>query len=110
MATERPVLAFVHQPLDDPDRDGWEMPRPAIDAFESAIAGADVRVVASGHRHRARSAGRAVWAPSLRLTGSADRGDDPRPGVVEHVVGADGTHAHRVVRPWESVESRPSGR
>ena len=91
VATDQPVLAFVHQPLDDPERDGWEMPPAAVDAFEAAIAPADVRVVASGHRHRSRSAGRAVWAPSLTLTGDGDRGDDPRPGVVEHVVGDDGT-------------------
>ena len=47
----RPVLAFVHQPLRGEPADGWEMPPPAGDAFERAIAGADVRVVASGHRH-----------------------------------------------------------
>ena len=69
---ERPVLVFVHQPLDDPERDGWEMPAAATVAFESAVAGADVRVVASGHRHRSRSLGRAVWAPSLTLTGDGD--------------------------------------
>ena len=103
MATTRPVLAFVHQPLDDSERDGWEMPAAAIAAFESAIDGADVRVVASGHRHRSRADGRAVWAPSLTLTGDGARGDDPRPGVVEHMIGADGTHAHRVVRPWQGV-------
>ena len=110
VATTRPVLAFVHQPLDDPERDGWEMPAAAIAAFESAVAGADVRVVASGHRHRSRSLGRAVWAPSLTLTGDGTRGDDPRPGVVEHVIGADGTHDHRVVRPWEGVQSERRGR
>jgi alkaline phosphatase D len=98
-----PVLAFAHQPLDDPERDGWEMPAAAVAAFEAATSTADVRVVASGHRHTSRSAGRAVWAPSLTLTGNADHGDDPRPGVVEHVLGTDGSHAHRVVRPWQSV-------
>jgi 3',5'-cyclic AMP phosphodiesterase CpdA len=103
VATEQPVITFVHQPLDDPERDGWEMPATAVDAFEAATATADVRVVASGHRHTSRSAGRAVWAPSLTLTGNADHGDDPRPGVVEHVIGADGSHAHRVVRPWDGV-------
>jgi alkaline phosphatase D len=103
VTADRPVLAFVHQPLDDPERDGWEMPPASVDAFEAAIAGADVRVVASGHRHRSRSAGRAVWAPSLTLTGDAVGGDDPRPGVVEHVIGDDGGHTHRVVRPWQGV-------
>ena len=103
VTTDRPVLAFVHQPLDDAQRDGWEMPPAAVDAFEAATAGADVRVVASGHRHRSRSAGRAVWAPSLRLIGDGDHGDDPRPGVVEHVLGSDGSHVDRVVRPWEGV-------
>ena len=86
VATDRPVLVFVHQPLRrSRARRVGDARRRAVAAFEPAIAGADVRVVASGHRHRSRPHGRAVWAPSLTLTGDGDRGDDPRPGLVEHV-------------------------
>ena len=52
--TERPVLVFVHQPIRGDPPDGWEMPEPARAAFDRAVAGADVRLVASGHRHSRR--------------------------------------------------------
>ncbi|MET0146577.1 MAG: metallophosphoesterase [Ilumatobacteraceae bacterium] len=106
VSTGGPVLVFVHQPIHGDQVDGWQMIAGARAAFERAIAGADVRAVASGHRHCARTVGRAVWAPSLRL--QADEmveGADPRPGLVEHVISADGGHHHRVVRPWELVTS-----
>ncbi len=97
----QPVVLFLHQPLVGEPVDGWEMPAPARAAAERALAGADVRVVASGHRHLARTGNGAVWAPSLTLTGD-DWGDgsDPRPGLVEHRLHSDGNHEHRVVRPW----------
>ena len=69
------------------------MPPAARAAFERAIAGADVRVVACGHRHCSLDVGRAVWAPSLTLTSpDAVAGADPRPGLVEHTLSADGGH------------------
>ncbi len=79
-------------------------------AFDAAVSGADVRVVASGHRHCAAvveaPGRRAVWAPSTRFVG--DPADpppgaldvDPAIGIVEHVFDDDGRHHHRVVRPW----------
>lgn len=97
-----PVLVFVHQPVEGDEPDGWEMPAAARHAFSAALAGADVRVVASGHRHCGGQLGRAVWAPSLTLIGEgAGPGFDPRRGIVEHVVSTDGQHRWRVVRPWD---------
>jgi alkaline phosphatase D len=105
--TALPVLIFIHQPLTGDPPDGWEMPTAARDAFRAAVDGADVRVIASGHRHAAGRLGRAVWAPSLTLTGDGPSGFDPRPGLVEHTVGP-GYHDWRIVRPWNraSVSSR----
>ena len=103
-AFDGPVIVFVHQPLwGDPD-DGWEMPPTSTAAFERAVAGAGVRVVASGHRHcfaaGERAGRRAVWAPSARLLGDLAsvlpdhplECADPRPGVIEHVLAPDGSH------------------
>ncbi|MGH9271620.1 MAG: metallophosphoesterase family protein [Ilumatobacteraceae bacterium] len=112
-----PVLVVAHQPLCGDPVDGWEMPPEARAAFEAATSGADVRVVASGHRHVSGQLGRAVWAPSLTqrgfvTSGSLRPGFDPRPGLVEHTIGVGGRHDWRVVRPWdEPVRSaRPAGR
>ena len=45
------------------------MAPPARAAFARAVADADVRVVASGHRHRHHRDGRAVWAPVADAVG-----------------------------------------
>ena len=63
-----PVLVFAHQPLSGDPVDGWEMPARPVAAFAASTAGADVRVVATGHRHASGQHGRAVWAPSLTLS------------------------------------------
>jgi len=105
--TPVPVLAFVHQPLEGDPRDGWEMPPAARRAFDLAIDGSDLRVVASGHRHVAGRLGRAVWAPSLTLDGAPELGFDPRCGAVEHLIGADGRYESRVVRPWIDDKRSP---
>jgi alkaline phosphatase D len=99
---EEPVLLFVHQPVDDPSGDEWVMPPEPGAAFERAIAGAGVRLVACGHRHRSTMFGGALWAPSLTLMGDTERADgaDPRPGFVEFVFSSDGDLRYRVLRPW----------
>jgi alkaline phosphatase D len=102
--TDRPVLLFIHQPVRGDGDDEWVMADRARAAYDGAVAGGDVRVVASGHRHRAHRIGSAVWAPSLTLTGPTDDREmpgDPRPGLLEHVVTDDGSHQVEVVRPWE---------
>ncbi len=96
---DRPVAVFVHQPVGGDPTDGWEMPAVRRAAFTAAVAGADVRVVASGHRHAFTVSGRVVWAPSLTLDNPEPApGTDPRRGLVEHVLGPDGRHHWRVVR------------
>jgi 3',5'-cyclic AMP phosphodiesterase CpdA len=101
IATAAPVLVFVHQPVGGDGDDEWVMAPAARAAFARAVADADVRVVASGHRHRSHRDERAVWAPSLTLTGPEDElPGDPRPGCLEHRLGPDGGYDVTVVRPW----------
>jgi Icc protein len=102
VTTDGPVLVFVHQPVAGDGDDEWVMAPGARAAFATATAGADVRVVASGHRHRHHRDGRAVWAPSLTLTGpdDVDLPGDPRPGCLEHRLTSDGGYDVAVVRPW----------
>lgn len=112
-----PVAVFIHQPVGGDPVDGWQMPASAVAAFERAVDGADVRVVASGHRHCAavseRDGRRAVWCPSTRFVGDpagAPTGAvavDPQIGLVEHRFGPDGHHESRVVRPW--LDASPTG-
>jgi alkaline phosphatase D len=98
VASGGPVAVFVHQPLAGDEHDGWDMPAPARAAFERATADADVRLVASGHRHCWFDRGRDVWAPSATLTGEPyGTGSDPTPGVVEHRFHAGGALERRVV-------------
>jgi alkaline phosphatase D len=100
VTTESPVAVFIHQPLGGDPSDGWEMPQAACVAFDRATAGADIRLVASGHRHRSYDGGRIVWAPSTTIVGEprAD-GTDPALGAVEFTFHRDGTFATRFVRP-----------
>jgi alkaline phosphatase D len=101
VGVDSPVLVFVHQPADDPSGDEWVMPPEAAGAFARAIADADVRLVASGHRHRSVDGDGMLWAPSLTLIGDTERGEgDPRPGFVEFVLSPGGGLDHRVLRPW----------
>ena len=101
--SNEPVAVFIHQPIVGEPADGWETPRPAAEAFRRATVGADVEVIASGHRHRSAHLGRAVWAPSLTIPGDdwGEHPSDPRCGLVEHRLDADGGHRHRTVRPWQ---------
>jgi alkaline phosphatase D len=98
VSVDRPVTVFIHQPVDDVYVDGWEMPADARDAFETAIAGTPVRLVASGHRHRYADRGRGVWAPSTTIPGEdRDTWSDPSLGAVEYTFRADATFTHRLV-------------
>ena len=49
--TDRFKFVFVHQPPFADEPDGWEMPVGASQAFAAAIAGSDIALIASGHRH-----------------------------------------------------------
>jgi 3',5'-cyclic AMP phosphodiesterase CpdA len=100
LETAQPVLVFVHQPVRGDAPDGWEMTDEARHAFDAVVADTNVKVIASGHRHRSHRDGRAVWAPSLTLTGSTGeppQQGDPRPGLLDHVLAPNGSHAVEVV-------------
>ena len=48
-----PTAVFIHQPQTGGEpNDGWETPPLALAAFESATDGGDIRLIATGHRHR----------------------------------------------------------
>lgn len=81
-----PVAVFIHQPQTGGEpRDGWETPAWARHAFAAATDGADVRLVASGHRHRSIRRDRTVWAPSTTILGDPiPDGTDPALGAVEY--------------------------
>ena len=102
VATDQPVLVFVHQPVRGEPVDGWEMPIAARTAFATATTGADVRMVASGHRHVSVVGEHTIWAPSLTQIGDPETaaGCDPRPGFVEFALATGGGLRHRILRPW----------
>jgi 3',5'-cyclic AMP phosphodiesterase CpdA len=98
VAVDRPVAVFIHQPVVDHTDDGWQMPPAATNAFNAAVDGADVRLVASGHRHRYADRGRDVWAPSTTIRGELrDDGADPRLGAVRFTFRRDGTFTHHLI-------------
>ena len=100
-----PIAVFIHQPLSAEPDDGWQAPHTVRSRLEQLLAGHDVRVVASGHRHcrvvRDGEHGRThVWAPSTTLAASESyHGGDPAPGAVEFRFEPDGTWNHRFLNP-----------
>jgi alkaline phosphatase D len=98
ITTDRAVAVFIHQPIDDYNVDGWEMPVAEREAFGAVVSDVPVRLVASGHRHRYNDRGRAVWAPSTTIPGlDGDPHGDPRLGAVEYTFRRDGTFTHRLI-------------
>ena len=81
-----PTIVFIHQPQTGGEpRDGWETPPWARDAFESATDAGDIRLIASGHRHRSIHRDRTVWAPSTTIVGETHPdGTDPALGAVDY--------------------------
>lgn len=100
VASGAPTAVFIHQPQGGGEpADGWETPPWARDAFQAATAGA-VRLVASGHRHRAIDRGTEVWAPSTTIVGeSHPDGTDPALGAVEYTFQRGGDVTTRFLRP-----------
>ena len=109
-ATDRPMALFVHQPLclvhpDQPDAGDWSVPMRLRRRLLDLIAGRPVRLVASGHLHRYKSATlpggvSAVWCPPASFVGTEyDDGSTYVVGLVEHSLFADGTCRHRLIEP-----------
>ena len=86
VTTGSPTVVFIHQPQTGGEPvDGWETPGWARSAFDDAIDGGDVRLIASGHRHRSIHRDRTVWAPSTTILGDTFLdGTDPSLGAVEY--------------------------
>jgi len=101
LTTDIPVAVFVHQPLEGEPNDGWEMPDTARSAFHRTVVGADIRLVASGHRHQSRTDGVAVWAPSTTILGleKYQPDSDTSLGAVEYTFRRDGDVTTRFLRP-----------
>jgi 3',5'-cyclic AMP phosphodiesterase CpdA len=105
---DRPIAVFIHQPISGEPDDGWQAPDTVRARLDELLAGHDVRVVASGHRHCrvVRDGGHGethVWAPSATLAASeAYHGGDPAPGAVEFRFESDGSWTHRFLDPLSS--------
>jgi len=104
------TIVFVHQPPFVDRIDGWEMAQHACDAFAAAIAGRDIALVASGHRHCSAlltvDGQRTMWAPSLTFSGGyvtewlEERGAEDiqaATGVVDYRLLSDGSFEVRTV-------------
>lgn len=96
-----PTTVFIHQPQTGGEpNDGWQTPGWARDAFDAAIAGGDVRLIVSGHRHRSIHRDGTVWAPSTTIVGETHPdGTDPALGAVDYVFHRDGTVDVQLLRP-----------
>jgi len=100
-----PIAVFVHQPVSGEPQDGWQAPAAVLAKCDQLLAGHDVRVIASGHRHcrvvRDGDGGVThVWAPSTTLVGPEPyHGGDPSPGAVEFTFEPSGKWSHRFVDP-----------
>jgi hypothetical protein len=94
------AAVFIHQPQSDEPNDGWETPSWARDAFDRSIAGGDVRLIATGHRHRSIRRDRYVWAPSTTIIGEAHPdGTDPTLGAVDYTFWRGGGVDVQFLRP-----------
>ena len=74
VAVERPVAVFIHQPVATrAARRLGDATAAARTRSTAAVDGADVRLIASGHRHCYADRGRDVWAPSTTILGETSR-------------------------------------
>ncbi|MBX3500171.1 MAG: metallophosphoesterase [Alphaproteobacteria bacterium] len=109
-APGRAVALFLHKPLfqhtvEEPQIGGWFLTHQARNNLLGLIAGADVRLIASGHLHLFRQTTpsmRHVWAPSTSFILPDYFEPDWGPkvvGYVEHRLHTDGRSESRLVEP-----------
>ncbi len=107
LATDLPVVTFLHKPLfvDHPDEDVASVAAivpSARGALMDALRTADVRLVVSGHLHQHRDrvvdSLRHLWAPAVAFAGERGLGGDSRCGVLVLEIGGDRLDV-RVERP-----------
>lgn len=109
-AEGRAIALFLHKPLfqtsvEEPEIDSWFLTHRARNGLLALLAGADVRLIASGHLHLFRETTpsmRHVWAPSTSFILPAYFEPDWGPkvvGYVEHRLHEDGRSESRLVEP-----------
>lgn len=109
-ARGRAIALFLHKPLfqnsaEEPPVGSWFLTHKARNSVLAAIAGADVRLIASGHLHLFRETTRSmrhVWAPSTSFILPDYFEPDWGPkvvGYVEHRLHEDGRCESRLVEP-----------
>ena len=115
-AKGRAVALFLHKPLfeheaEEPEVGSWFLSHKARKSLLGLIAGADVRLIASGHLHLFRETTpsmRHVWAPSTSFIlpeyFEPDWGNKIV-GYVEHRLHEDGRSESRLVEPAEMVRN-----
>lgn len=106
----RAIALFVHKPLfqnaiEEPPVGSWFLSPNARYRLMALLAGADVRLIASGHLHlfrETRPSMRHVWAPSTSFILPDEAEPDWGPkvvGYVEHRLHEDGRAESRLVEP-----------
>lgn len=106
----RAIALFLHKPLfqnsaDEPQVGSWFLTHAARNGLLALLAGADVRLIASGHLHLFRETTpsmRHVWAPSTSFILPEYFEPDWGPkvvGYVEHRLHEDGRSESRLVEP-----------
>lgn len=115
-ARGRPIALFLHKPLfqdsiDEPQVGSWFLTHAARNGLLALLAGADVRLIASGHLHLFRETTpsmRHVWAPSTSFILPDEAEPDWGPkvvGYVEHRLHEDGRAESRLVEPPAMVRN-----
>ncbi len=115
-AQGRAIALFLHKPLfqntvDEPQVGSWFLTHAARNSLLGLIAGADVRLIASGHLHLFRETTpsmRHVWAPSTSFILPEYFEPDWGPkvvGYVEHRLHEDGRAESRLVEPPDMVRN-----
>lgn len=115
-AEGRAIALFLHKPLfqhtvEEPEVGSWFLTHKARNGLQSLIAGADVRLIASGHLHLFRETTpsmRHVWAPSTSFILPEYFEPDWGPkvvGYVEHRLHEDGRSESRLVEPAAMVRN-----
>ena len=114
-SNERPIILFLHKPLcvddlSEPANPAWAVPPFGRNSILDALAGAKLRIVASGHlhchRHLSASEFDMVWAPTISIVSQTKvSGVSKTAGWIEYIV--DGEHVtwqHKVAPELQAID------